>query len=114
MQKWKGCIVEESLNDNRVLNDLEVLKVRITPEAKPEARWHIYNSLLSESEIGRIHRQLKQGWYMHFWKGGKMIVLFKGKRFMVDAKDKSTWNEAIAYGLSIKISKAQLDFEMEF
>jgi hypothetical protein len=114
MQKWKGCIVEESLDDNRVLNDIEVVKVRITPEEKRGERWHIYNSLLSKSDIDRIHPHIKQGWYMHFWKDGKMIVLFKEKRFLVDAKDKSTWNEAIAYGLSIKISKEQLNFEMEF
>lgn len=41
MNKWKGSIVEESLNDNRVLNNLEVIKVRITSEDNPSERWHI-------------------------------------------------------------------------
>ncbi|MDE1865948.1 MAG: hypothetical protein KGH94_04910 [Candidatus Micrarchaeota archaeon] len=86
MAKWKGCIVEESLDDNRVLNDIDVLKIRITTEKRPEKRWHIYNSVLSEREINRIHRHLKKGWYMHFWKGAKMIVLFKGRRFVIKKK----------------------------
>jgi hypothetical protein len=114
MNKWKGCIVEESLNDNRVLNNLEVVRLRITPEKESEKRWHIYNSLISESEIERIRPHLKQGWYMHFWKENKMIVLFKGKKFILNAKDKSTWKNAIDYGLSISIPREQLDFVMEF
>jgi hypothetical protein len=114
MDKWKGCIVEESLNDNRVLNNIEIIKVIITQEEKPEKRWHIYNSLLSEEEIKKIHSHLKQSWYMHFWKDNKMMVLFKGKRFILDIKDKNTWKEAIGYGLSIGIPKEQLDFEIGF
>lgn len=114
MTKWKGCIVEESLDDNRVLNNIEVVKVRITPEENPAERWHIYNALISEDEINKIHRHLKQSWYMHFWKDNKMIILFKGKKFVIDAKDKKTWVKAIEYGLSINIPKEQLDFLMEF
>ena len=36
MQKWKGCIVEESLDDNRVLNNIEVVKIKISSEEDPE------------------------------------------------------------------------------
>lgn len=114
MDKWKGCIVEESLDDNRILNNIEILKVSITSDPEPKNRWHIYNSLLSEDEIARIHTHLKQSWYMHFWNDNKMIVLFKGKKFVLNVNDKSTWKEAVDYGLSIKIPKEQLDFEMEF
>jgi len=114
MTKWKGCIVEESLTDNRILNNIEIIKVRITKEQESEKRWHIYNSLLTEEEINKIHLLLKQGWYMHFWKDNKMIVLFKRKKFILDINNKSTWKQAIDYGLSINIPKEQLDFEMEF
>lgn len=114
MKKWKGCIVEESLDDNLVLNDLEIVKVRITSEENPKDRWHIYNALVSEKGIEKIHIHLRQSWYVHFWKDGKMIILFKGKKFIADAINKSTWNNAIEYGLSINIPKEQLDFLIEF
>ena len=114
MEKWKGCIVEESLDDNRVLNGIEVLKIMITSAPKPKNRWHIYNALLSKDKIAGIHPHLKEGWYMHFWNEGKMIVLFKNKKFVLDVNDKNTWKEAIDYGLSINIPKEQLDFNMEF
>jgi hypothetical protein len=51
---------------------------------------------------------------VHFWKENKMIVLFKGKKFILDIKDKASWKEAIEYGLSIGIPSEQLDFEREF
>ena len=114
MDKWKGCIVEESLEDNRVMNGIEVVKVRITEEENPKDRWHIYNSLLSEEEINKVHPFLKQSWYMHFWKDKKMLVLFRGNKFILDIEKKETWTPAIEYGLSINIPKEQLDFETEF
>ena len=114
MNKWKGCIVEESLDDNRVLNNLEVAKVRITSEQDSAKRWHIYNAFLSEREIKIIHSHLKQSWYVHFWKEDKIIVLFKGRKFVLDVKNKETWKDAINYGLSINIPREQLDFLMEF
>ena len=112
--KWKGCIVEESLEDNRILNEIEIVKVRITIEEEREKRWHLYNVLLSEKEIEKIHLLLKKGWYIHFWKDDRIMVLFKDKKFSLDANDKSTWKEAITYGLSIKIPREQLDFLSEF
>ena len=114
MEMWKGCIVEESLDDNRVLNNLKAVKIRITSENNPEQRWHIYDSLLTEKDIERIRHHLKQSWYMHFWKDDVMMIFFKGKKFIVSATDKRTWKEAIDYGLSINIPEEQLDFVMEF
>ena len=90
------------------------MEIGISSEEEPEKRWHIYNSLLSKEEIERIHFQIKQGRHMHFWKYNKMIVLFKGKKFIFDTNNKATWKKAIDYGLSINIQEEQLDFEMEF
>ncbi|MFH1500922.1 MAG: hypothetical protein ABIE22_03160 [archaeon] len=111
-KKWKGCIVKESLEDSSILDKLETLKIR--EDSDEESSWHIYDSLVTESEINEIHKQLKQSWYVHFWKDGEMIVLFKGKKFKVDPNNKETWKEAINYGLSINIPLEQLDFLMEF
>jgi len=114
MNEWKGCIVEESLTDNRVLNNLKVVRVRITSEDKPIERWHIYDLLVSKEELNKLHHYIKDGWYMHFWKDKKILVFFKNKKFILDINKKETWKEAIDYGLSIKIPREQLDFKMEF
>ena len=43
-----------------------------------------------------------------------MTILFKGKRFEIKFSDKSTWKDAVNYGLSIGIPAEQLDFAIEF
>ncbi len=111
---WKGCIVEESLTDNRVLNDLKIEKVRITKEEDSNARWHIYNTIVTEDQIKLLHKKLKDKWYMHFWKEDEMTVLFQDKKFVLDINDKESWKNAVDYGLSLGIPKEQLDFEIEF
>lgn len=111
---YKGCIVEESLEDNRILNKIKIMKVRITSEENSNERWHIYNSVVSEEQINELHKLLKNKWYMHFWKGKEGIILFKNKRFNIDFSKKETWKEAVDYGLSLGIPKEQLDFAIEF
>ena len=114
MSRYKGCIVEESLEDFRAINGLKIVRVRITEEDNPSERWHIYDSLVSEKEINKLHGQLKQSWYMHFWNDEKIMILFKDKRFEFDIDNKESWKPAIDYGISLGIPKEQLDFEMEF
>ncbi|MFA5993007.1 MAG: hypothetical protein WC796_04845 [Candidatus Pacearchaeota archaeon] len=115
MEKFKGCIIEESFTDNRILNEIEIIKLKITNEENPAERWHIYNTLVSEKEIEKLSKIIKKGrWYMHFWKGNDIIVIFKNKKFKIKINDKSTWKKAIDYGLSINIPKEQLDFVIGF
>jgi len=35
VEKYKGIIIEESLEDNRILNKLEIIKFRITAQENP-------------------------------------------------------------------------------
>ena len=96
------------------MNDIEIIRFRITDEDDFEKRWPTYNSLLSEEEIKKIHSNLKQGWYMHFWRGNEIIVLFKDKKFVLELDNKDSWRDAIDFGSSINIPREQLDFEIEF
>ena len=113
MEKFKGCIVEESLIDNRVLNDIEITKLKIAKDERPSKRWHIYNVLLDEEKIKELQVYLKDKWYMHFWNDEILIVVFKNEKFVVEVNEKETWKPAIDYGISIGIPKEQLDFVME-
>ena len=49
---------------------------------------------------------------MHFWNEteDKIIAVFKNKIFIIEAKDQSTWQQAIEYGHSLGIPSEQLDF----
>ncbi len=110
MPTYKGTVVEESLDDNRVINLLKVTAIKISDEDNPTKRWHMYTVEVSEPEIDMLAQHIKDGWYMHFWEGKHIIAVFKNETFHFDAEKKETWEPAIRYGLSKGIPRKQLDF----
>jgi len=112
-EKYTGTIVEESLEDNRILNDFTITSVRISKADNPLDRWHLYTVSVSLEDIERLSENVKPKWYMHFWKGRKVVVIFQGKKFEFLYDDKVTWEPAVSYGLSLGIPAEQLDFPLE-
>jgi hypothetical protein len=110
---YRGIIIGESLEDNKILDKLRVIKTEITDEPKPEDRWRLYHVNISEKEIDKLMKIIKQGWYAHFWLGSSIIAIFRNKKFQFDYNNKSTWKPAVDYGLSLGIPKEQLDFVIE-
>ena len=108
--KYQGTIVEESLVDNRILNKLKIKSIRITGEENPNNRWHLYRVEIEKNEMDWLKNEIKEGWYMHFWKGEEVIALFKGKMFEFYHDKKESWKKVIDYGLSVGIPREQLDF----
>jgi hypothetical protein len=110
---YKGIIIEESLSDNRALNNLEIVGFKITKEWSPAKRWHMHTVKVSKKDIEKLSKNIKPRWYMHFWKNKNVIAIFKGKKFEFKFDDKSSWKPAIAHGMSVKIPKEQLDFPID-
>ncbi|MFH1455516.1 MAG: hypothetical protein ABIF40_01050 [archaeon] len=113
MSEYKGVIVEESLEDNRILNDFKIIEFRISKAENPADRWHLYTVQVSKEDIVRLSKNIKQKWYMHFWKGREVIAIFKDKKFEFNFDDNSTWKPVVEYGLSLGIPKEQLDFPID-
>lgn len=112
--KYKGTIVQESLIDDRQLNDFEVIKFKVTDDEKPENRWHLFTVVALEEDIKKLASNLKpEKWYAHFWNGDDVIAIFPNKTFNFKHSDKSTWMEAVNYGKSLGIPEEQLDFLIE-
>lgn len=104
---WEGTVIENSLEDKSILNELQVVKTWQAGD------WILHNVLVEENKILGICKYLAEGsWYIHFWKSGedKVIVVFKHKAFEILYSDKSTWVDAIQYGKSIGVPGEQLDF----
>lgn len=108
---YTGTIVEESLIDNRYLNNLSIIGVRISSTDIAADRWHMYKVTITEDQIKDLANQLKpEQWYMHFWNGDDVIAVFPGKVFRFNYSDKTSWSDAVNYGKSINIPEEQLDF----
>jgi len=111
---YMGTIVEESLRDNRILNNLKVIGVRVSNDDDPAKRWHLYKVAADESQINKLADELKtEKWYMHFWDGDDIIAVFPGKTFRFEHSDKASWENAVNYGLLLGIPIEQLDFVIE-
>ncbi|MDQ1300045.1 MAG: hypothetical protein QG636_713 [Patescibacteria group bacterium] len=103
----QGTIVENSLTDPTVLGDLSILK------SWPEGSWKLHQVQLDREQAIELATFLADGpWYMHFWEPGTedVLVVFKDKTFDIKYSDKSTWEEAVAYGKSTGVPEEQLDF----
>src|SRR5262245_66415117 len=102
---FDGCVIRESLRDPTLINQFQVWRIWISPQAIVSddqgtiAQWHIYWVTCNATDIDRIQSQLKTWrWYAHFWRGSKMIVVYCDARFEVDRLDRSTWIPAIEHG----------------
>jgi len=114
MKKYKGTIVQESLIDDRCLNDFEISNFRVTKDDNPQNRWHLFTVFGSKENIEKVASNLKaEKWYAHFWNGDDVIAIFPNKLFTFKHSDKSTWSDAIEYGRKLGIPEEQLDFLTE-
>lgn len=113
VRDYKGIIVEESLEDNRIVNEFDIQRVEISNSENSTDRWHMYTVMVSRVDIDRLAKSIKQGWYMHFWKGREVIVIFRDKQFEFNFDDKATWQPVLEYGRSLAIPEEQLDFPID-
>lgn len=106
---YKGIIVEQSLTDKAILNSFDVIKRNVIDAQN----WVETTVFVTEEQIEKLSSLLRDGWYMHFWCGRSVKVIFKNKVFKINYDDKSTWESAVEYGMSIGIPAEQLDFPID-
>ena len=100
MNLYKGVIVENSLNDRKILDE-----VRIVKKYKDE-NWVLYEIEIMEDNIKDLQKYINDGpWYIHLWRenNDKVYVVFKDNIFKIKYSDKSTWGKAIDYGKKMGI-----------
>lgn len=106
----KGTIVENSLADKSILSKIKIEKTWQAGD------WILHKVLVEEETAKQIGNYLADGpWYIHFWEpdSDDVLVVYKGKNFLIKHSDKSTRSEAVAYGQSIGIPMEQLDFVID-
>lgn len=105
----QGTIIESSLSDKNILTQLQIVRSWNVGD------WKLHSVLVDEKIVSTLGRYLNDGpWYMHFYNHtDDVIVVFKKQTFSIKFSQKETWSDAVAYGLSLGISKEQLDFLIE-
>jgi hypothetical protein len=118
-KEWKGVIIAEGLSDPTVIKGFSVYKAVITSDGMAIdyegniGRWHIYDVKCSREEIDALQPHVLRGWYAHFWKRNKILVVYCDKQFELKRDDKGTWIGAIEHGRAQGIPEKELDFPTE-
>ena len=114
---WKGVIIEESLDDKSLLDLVKIVKTRRTTleEEKQRGSFTFHCIELDDEKkevfIKKAHSSIKNNFYLHICKEGKMIVIYKNKQFEFSCENLDKLNEARNYGLSVGILREQMPFE---
>ena len=118
---YTGVIIEESLDNMNVLNDIKIIKTKVnvvgekhkTPWVK---QWTLNTVEILEEDGDKIAQQLSQdldkkhNWYADFKNENYHFIIYKGKVFKVDLKNPILYKDAKQYGISLGIPEYQVDF----
>lgn len=121
MEKFIGCIIEESLEDKSILDGIHVVSTKVeqateknkTPWVK---QWTHHKVEISTDEADEIAEKIskaldsKHNWYADFKNDHIHYVIYRDKVFKIDRTKEEEYNEATKYGISIGIPDYQVDF----
>jgi len=119
---FKGFVLSESLKNPTILNNYRKIYVKIEKHAESREYpfWHLFKIQINDKDVGKaakqISRELKRGWYAHFWDKKTVIVCFVDKNFRIPRKGLATskeFQEAKKYGMRHGIGERYLDFWIE-
>lgn len=122
---YQGIIIEESLGNKNVLDDLHIIETKvepITPEHKTSwlKQWTLHTVEIPEKDGDIIAEHISHSfdaehpdWYADFKNDKNHYIVFANKVFKVDRNNPILYNNAKKYGMSIGIPEYQLDFKPE-
>lgn len=129
-QNYIGVIIEESLEDKNVLQDLKILETKIEPVTEshktpwvkqwtlhtievPEDRASLVAGRPRAEEVAeKLSKALdsQHAWYSDFKNDFTHFIIFRNKVFKIDRSSKEQYDEATKYGITLGIPAYQLDF----
>jgi hypothetical protein len=125
---YKGTIIEESLENKDILNDVKILSTKVekvTEEHETSwlSQWTLHAVEIPENEARGIAEKISQSldrehggsWYADFKNETHHYIIFRDKVFYIDRKSKEQYDEAERYGISLGIPERQLiNYEGEY
>jgi ATP-dependent protease HslVU (ClpYQ) ATPase subunit len=120
-QRYTGIIIEESLSNTAILQDVNIVNTDIEPVTNkhktPWVNWWTKHTVeIQPSQAGIIAERLKDSldkehaWYADFKSDGYHYIIFNDKIFKVLRKHPEEYDQVSRHGISLGIPKYQLDF----
>ncbi len=105
-----GVVILESLTDPEIMQYVVVLR-ESDIKAPPDDPYPVWSRRLVrmpareiEAFAARPAANMREGLYNHFVDDQDLlVVVFKGKHFLLNKRDKSTWTQMIRYGETVGV-----------
>ena len=120
---YKGVIIEESLADRSVLDDVKIISTKVekvTGKHKTPwlSKWTLHTVQIPENEANGIADKIsksfdyshKSAWYADFKNDNYHYIIFKDKVFNIDRTKPEEYQAATDHGISLGIPPYQVDF----
>jgi len=118
---FTGIIIEESLENPEVLKKVKIIKTRIEKVTEKHQtswikQWTMHTVDIPENQADDIAKELsetldsKHSWYADFKNDKFHYVIFRNRIFKINKSKKEQYDEAVRYGISLKIPEYELDF----
>lgn len=119
---FSGVIIEESLTDLSVLDDVKIISTKIVPVTDKHktpwvSQWTMHTVEIQADQAAAIAEKIskaldgKHDWYADFKNENEHYIIYRGKVFHItDRSNKDQYDEASDYGISIGIPDYQVDF----
>lgn len=120
---YHGVIIEESLSDRSILDDLRVVSMEVedvtegfgTPWVK---QWTLRSVEIEDEKIEGVAKRISDAidkthagsWFADFENGERHVIVFSGKVFVVDRLEEEGYEEVRNYAVNIGIPEHQLGF----
>ncbi len=110
MQNFTGVVILESLNDPSALdNRATVLRASDikAPPNDPHPVWSrrlVRVPLESMRDLAHdLAKTMTADFYNHFVKDTTLVVVFRGCHFVLDKRDKASWQAMVEYGKTVRV-----------
>ena len=119
---FEGIIIEESLTDNSMLNEVSIVSTKVEPVTESHQtpwikQWTIHTVEIPKEKAAEVAERISKAldkdhdWYADFKTEIEHYVIYRDKVFHItDRMDKSLYDQATEYGMSIGIPDYQVDF----
>ena len=109
--EYHGIIVREGIRDPILFQGMTVLGT------KTGQNWTLLKVGIEAKAISRVIREIQSNlltgngvpYYAHFYRGEELVIVFPDRAFHVSS-DEDSWKDAISYGESLGVPRAELDF----
>lgn len=123
-ENYNGVIIEESLEDKKILKKLKIIKTEIeqvTEEHKTPwiKKWTLHTIEINAKDAEQIAKEISKSldrehdWYADFKNKQFHFIIFRDKLFLVNRNNQEEYDSVKQYGISLGIPGYQLDFSPE-